>query len=400
MSQKLSSYTYNLILFILLITAAIILIAVASTLDISYSESVNYFHNFNELTILTHSSTSILGASNISLRLPFIIIYLLSVILFYKVSSKYLHRNRDILISTAIFMVLPGVVSASLLVNTSILVVFSILLYVYIYSISSKHSYILLVLFLFLDNSFAILFIALFFYSLKYKDNKLLVVSLILFGISMQMYGFDSGGKPKGFFIETIAIYSSIFSPLVFFYFAYSLYRTLIKGELGLLWYISTVTLLFSILLSFRQSIPIEDFAPFVVVAIPIMVKTFLNSYRVRLPQFRVKHKIGINIALGVLLINTMILLANKPIYFILDNPKKHFAYKHHFAQDIANKLKENGISSIKATSKRLQERLKFYGIGSHSKYSLYPYRVTPLDKDITIKYHNMALLPLFISPN
>ncbi len=398
MSKK--STLPSLIFITLLITAAVVLLTAATTLDISYNESVNYFHNFNELTILTHISTYLFGPSNISLRLPFILIYLLSIILFYKLSSKYINSNRDILISTAIFMALPGVISASLLVNTSILVIFSVLLYIYIYNITSRHSYILLVLFLFLDNSFAILFIALFFYSLKHKDNKLLIVSLILFGISMQMYGFDSGGKPKGFFIETVAIYSSIFSPFIFFYFAYSLYRTSIKGELDLLWYISTTTLIFSILLSFRQSIPIEDFAPFVVVAIPIMVKTFLSSYRVRLPQFRIKHKIGLNIAIVVLLLNSAILLINKPLYLLVENPKKHFAYKHHFAQEIATILKKNNIRAIKTTNLRLQERLKFYGIKNGNRYTLYPYRVNSLDKDITIKYYNMALLPLFINYN
>jgi len=398
MSKKLT--LPSLIFITLLITAAVVLLTAATTLDISYNESVNYFHNFNELTILTHISTYLFGPSNISLRLPFILIYLLSIILFYKLSSKYINSNRDILISTAIFMALPGVISASLLVNTSILVIFSVLLYIYIYNITSKHSYILLVLFLFLDNSFAILFIALFFYSLKHKDNKLLIVSLILFGISMQMYGFDSGGKPKGFFIETVAIYSSIFSPFIFFYFAYSLYRTSIKGELDLLWYISTTTLIFSILLSFRQSIPIEDFAPFVVVAIPIMVKTFLSSYRVRLPQFRIKHKIGLNIAIVILLLNSAILLINKPLYLLVENPKKHFAYKHHFAQEIATILKKNNITAVKTTNLRLQERLKFYGIKNGNRYTLYPYRVNSLDKDITIKYYNMALLPLFINYN
>ncbi|MBL6970227.1 MAG: glycosyltransferase family 39 protein [Campylobacterales bacterium] len=398
MSKKLT--LPSLVFITLLITAAVVLLTAATTLDISYNESVNYFHNFNELTILTHISTYLFGPSNISLRLPFILIYLLSIILFYKLSSKYINSNRDILIATAIFMALPGVISASLLVNTSILVIFSVLLYIYIYNITSKHSYILLVLFLFLDNSFAILFIALFFYSLKHKDNKLLIVSLILFGISMQMYGFDSGGKPKGFFIETVAIYSSIFSPFIFFYFAYSLYRTSIKGELDLLWYISTTTLIFSILLSFRQSIPIEDFAPFVVVAIPIMVKTFLSSYRVRLPQFRIKHKIGLNIAIVVLLLNSAILLINKPLYLLFENPKKHFAYKHHFAQEIATILKKNNITAVKTTNLRLQERLKFYGIKNGNRYTLYPYRVNSLDKDITIKYYNMALLPLFINYN
>ncbi|MBT4708618.1 MAG: hypothetical protein HOB77_07435 [Campylobacteraceae bacterium] len=382
----------------LLLFSALILFTVANTLDISYVESINYFSNFNELTFLTHAATFLFGESNISIRSPFIISYLFSIILFYQISKNYIKHHRDQLISVSIFMALPGVVSASLLINTSILVIFLILLYIYIYNKTNKHSYFLLTLFLFIDNSFAILFISLFFYSLKQKDNKLLVLSLILFGISMQVYGFDSGGKPKGYFIETIAIYASVFSPLIFFYFIYSLYRTAIKGELDLLWYIASTTLIFSFLLSFRQSLDIEEFAPYIVIAIPIMVKTFLNSYRVRLPQFRTKHKIGINIALAVLLINTSIMLFNKPLYLYLDNPSKHFAYKHHFAKDIANELKKNNIYVITTNSKSLQKRLRFYGILPGGSKMLYTYKPKNYDKILNIKYLNKSILTLYLS--
>jgi len=389
---------YHIIISLILLFALSILLFTANHLDISYMESVNYYYNFNELTILTHISTSIFGESNISIRLPFIIIYLISSILLYKLSKKYITHKRDQIISLAIFMALPGVLSASLLINTSILVIFSILLYLFIYNETKRHCYILLFFFLILDNSFAILFISLFFYSLKTKDNKLLVISLLLFGISMQLYGFNSGGKPKGYFIDTFAVYASVFSPLIFLYFIYSLYRVAVKRHIDLLWYIATTTLSFSILLSFRQSIDIEEFAPFVVIAIPLMVKTFLNSYRVRLPQFRYKHKIVINLAVGILLLNSIILLYNKPLYLYLDNPTRHFAYKYNFAKDIATQLKAHKIYKIYTLDKNLRQRLKFYGIKFGGNYKLLSYKPKNYAFKIALNYNYKILKILYIT--
>jgi hypothetical protein len=374
------------------------LLVTAKYLDISYGEAINYFNNIGILGRLTHISTYLFGNSNIALRLPFIVAYFISFILFYKVSQHYLINDLDQIISLSIFMFLPGVVSAGLLVNTSILVILLILLYIYIYNKTKKHSYILLIIFLFIDNSFAILFISLFFYSLKQKDNKLLVLSLILFAISMYLYGFDSGGKPKGYFIDTIAIYASIFSILIFFYFLYSLYQTFINKKVDILWYIATTAFLFSLILSFRQSIKIEEFAPFVVIAIPITVKIFLNSYRVRLPQFRSKHKIALRLSILVLFINTSILLYNKPLYLYLDKPNKHFLYNYNFAEDIANKLKEKNIYKINTFDEDLRLRLKFYGIQSggdkYLSYNIPSYKHTI----INIKYYNKIINSVYIS--
>ena len=100
-------------------------------------------------------------------------------------------------------MLLPGINSVALLVNESIVVVFGTLLYLYLYKVREKEHYVLLILFLFIDNSFAILFLALFFYSLNKKDNTLLIVSLILFGLSMSLYGFSFNGVPKSYFLPS-----------------------------------------------------------------------------------------------------------------------------------------------------------------------------------------------------
>ena len=129
--------------------------------------ALNVFVNRSVLTYVTNTSLYIFGQNDIALRLPFIIFYILSVILMYKITDKYFTYERDRLISICIFMLLPGVLSASLLVNSAIIVTFLTLLYLYYYKKTNNHSYLLLCLFVFIDNSFAILFLALFFYSIK-----------------------------------------------------------------------------------------------------------------------------------------------------------------------------------------------------------------------------------------
>jgi len=359
---------HNHAFFVLLAIAAVILIFVADTLSIGYKESLTYFDETGLLNQLTHFSTTIFGQNNIALRLPFIMFYSLSCIIMYTITKDYFRNENDRLISTLLFMVLPGVISASLLVHNTIIVIFCILLYLYYYKTYQTHNYFLLFLFLFIDNSFAIFYLALFFYSLKRKENALLIISLLLFGLSMQIYGFESSGKPRGHFLDTFTIYASIFSPMIFIYYIYVMYRIGIKGTKTIYWYISVVALVFSLLFSFRQKIHIEDFAPYVVITLPIILKYFFHTFRVRLPMFRRRHYYLSYAALFLLAISITIILVNKPLYLLIKKPDEHFAYKYHFAEEIAKKLKDNNINYISANYK-LQSRLKFYGIKSGEKY-------------------------------
>lgn len=392
-----SQSRYNLAFISLLILHTGILFYISGNFSISYKEAYIYFESFSILKILTNISTSIFGQNDIALRLPFILLYLGSGILLHKLTENYFRRERDRFISIAIFMMLPGVNSAGLLVNESIIVIFSTLLYLYLYKKGSKENYILLFLFLFIDNSFAILYLALFFYSLKEKNNKLLVVSLVLFGLSMSMYGFEVGGRPRGYLLDTFGIYASIFSPFLFLYFFYSLYRIGIKWEKDLIWYISITALGLSLIFSLRQRVAIEDFAPFVVIAIPIMVRLFFHSYRVRLKEFRKNHKLFSSIVLGVLFLNFMLFITNKFLYLVIENPKKHFAYKHHIVKELSEELKKHEINEVFTKNKKLSLRLKFYGIKESTKYYITQTKVKSPFKTIFINYHGKNVATYYI---
>lgn len=386
------------ILFYALLTLLVgVLIFVANSLSISYKEALNVFDNISLLRVITYIPIKLFGYNDIALRLPFIIFYALSACLMYYITADYFKYSSDRLLNIAIFMVLPGLLSASLLVNTAIIVTFCTLLYLYYYKTYEKHNYYLLFLFLFIDNSFAIFYLALFFYSLNKKENRLLIISLILFGLSMYIYGFSTGGKPKSYFLHTFGIYASIFSPLLFLYFFYAMYRVGIKGTKTLYWYISVTALIFSIIFSIRQKVYIEDFAPYVIITLPIMLKLFLHTLRVRLPQFRGIH---MKLALATLLIlalNVILTLFNKPIYKVLENPKKHFAYKYHFAKEIATILKEHNINHIYSDNIELVKRLKFYGITHGDQYfiSLNDYYID--STEFAIRYYGKDVLKVHV---
>ena len=363
---------YNWIFILLLTFHTVVLLYLTNEFSISYKEADIFFNgDISLLTLLTNFSTHIFGQNDFALRIPFILSYIGSAILLYIMTKDFFKTEFQRLISVAIFMLLPGINSAALLVNESIIVVFLTLLYLTIYKYKKRHCYVLLILFLFIDNSFSILFLGLFFYSLAKKDNKLLVVSLVLFGMSMSYFGFDVTGKPKSYLLDTFAIYASIFSPILFLYFFYTIYRIGIKQEKEIVWYISATALGLSLIFSLRQHIKIEDFAPFVVIAIPLMVKLFSHSLNVRLKEFRKWHNYLLRLTIGILILSFLTLVFNKYIYVFLEKSNRHFTYRYHIAKELSNELKKRGIHAIYTSDSKLALRLKFYGIESSKKYYL-----------------------------
>ncbi|MBV5279144.1 MAG: glycosyltransferase family 39 protein [Campylobacteraceae bacterium] len=362
----------NILLFLVVAISGLCLIYGSQDISIGYDEASTFFYGKNLTHYIVAFSTKILGQNDFALRLPFIIFHLLSIILLYKISKPFLKKKIDRILSITIYALLPGVNSVALLVNSGSIVIFLTLLFVYLHMREKIiPSYIVLILSLFVDNSFVILYLALFSYAIFNRKSDMLFLTLILFGLSMYMYGFDTGGKPKGYFIDTLGIYAIIFSPLLFLYFIYALYRILIKEEKNLLWYISFFSLLFSLLLSLRQKLLLEDFAPFVVLAIPLMIKVFFNSYRVRLPVFRKLHTLFFGLIIFSLVSNTLVIFFNKPLYRLIDEPSKHFAINYHIAKELAFELKVIGVQNLSIRDEKMALRLKFYGIEKGEDYIL-----------------------------
>ena len=189
------------------------------------------------------------------------------------------------------------------------------------------------------------------------------ILSFILFALNLSFYGFEVGGKPKGYLLDTLGIFAACFSPLIFLYFFYVIYRLTFDKNKSLLWFLMSITFVFCSLLSLRQKLYMEDFLPFCVISTPLLVKTLMQSYRVRLPEFRLKYKIFIECSVIFLVICYFLIIANNILYFFIKDPNKHFANNYHIAKDLAEQLKDNNIFKVHVYDKSLQKRLLFYGI-------------------------------------
>lgn len=376
----------RIILFLILGFDAIVLLYEVSTLSITAHEADVLFNTTSFVHYLTQFSVTAFGHNDYALRMPMILFHLLSVVLLYQVSKPYVKRNSDRLWLVFVYILLPGVISAALLVNSAGIMIFTLFLLLYLYQKKSPFIPLVLVLSLAIDGSIGLLYFALFVYAFNKNNKFYMVVTPILFFIAYYLYGFDTMGKPSGHFLDTLGLYATIFSPVVFLFLIYVLYRKMITKEYDITLYVGGVVFVLSLLLSFRQQIHIEHFAPYLMLILPLAAQTFFSSYRVRLRAFRGRYRVMVTVGFAILAMHFFLLLFNKGLYLFLENPHDHFAYKTHIVKELAAALKSQNIDCLSAESDNLQRRLKFYGISECSERVLYE---VPLDinSDVTIRY-------------
>jgi len=381
---------YRYIFFLILGIDALVLLFETSELSISYHEASMLYGGFSFLQTVEKIFIFLFGQNDFAFRLPMIIFHILSFVLLYNISKKYLKYDRDRLWLMLVFVLLPGVTSSAILVDSAGFVIFGLLLFIYLYKkVSQIYIYPLLSFYIIADGIFSYLFFSLVFFSLYIKDRYFLLFNIGAFMISMYLYGINTQGLPQGHFLDVIGLYCAIFTPIIFIYIFYILYRRYLTKEIDVLWFISSVTLVLSLLLSFRQRIYIEHFAPYLIVALPLAAQTFATSYRVRLKIFRTKYKAAFMISLVFLLFNSFLVLFNKYIYLVLDKPQKHFAYKMHIAKELAHELKRRDINCVK-TDDSMQQRLKFYDITKCKNYILKENYINKNNtNNVTISYNN-----------
>ncbi len=361
---------YKIIFFLIIGLDALNLFFQTSELSVAYREMLILNGDTSPLKLLIKFSIFIFGQNDFALRLPMIVTHLLSVILFYSISKEYMNeRNR--LWSVLIFILLPGVLSAALLIDQAGLILFGLLLFIWVYKQGYKVAYYLLLgSFAFLDNSFIYLFLSLSIYAIYKKDRNFFLFNMFAFFISVFSFGIDAHGTPNGHFLDSLALYAAIFSPIVFIYIVFILYRRYLSKQIDIIWFIATVTFIVSLLLSFRQIIPIEHFAPYLIVALPLATQTFVSSYRVRLKMFRRRYRLIFAISFLLLVVNILTVIFNKNIYKFIENPKKHFVYKYQVAKELAQLLKKRSIPCVN-TDYKMQQRLSFYGVTKCNRYTL-----------------------------
>jgi len=301
----------------------------------------------------------------IGLRIFSLFFGFLSIGLFYLLSRRHFKKDTNVYLSTLIFMFLPGILTATTMANVAIIVLPIVLLFVlfhekgYIYLLPP----LMLVLF-FVHNASIVFFVAVLLYAVMYREKKLAIFSLAFLMASLYLSkGIEIGGVPSGHFVEVFGHYATVFSPLLFIYFFYAMYRILLREKKGLIWYISFTALAFSLLLSIRQKIHITDFAPYVMIAVVLMLKLFNNTIGVRLPEFQKRYKRGFIVVISFLALSVFLIVGHKLLYMVLDDPRKHFVHRIYKPYLLAKELKSEGIECYDGAHGRERYQLRYYDI-------------------------------------
>ncbi len=349
---------------------------------------IQSIEKFWPLRYIIDFSVFLFGKNDFALRFPQLFFSVLSVVLFYNLSKYIFDKRKDIYFASVIFSLIPGFIISSLIINKSIYIIFLILLFLYFYLVNKKISYFLLLIFVFVDYSFISLYIALIFYSIYKQNNRLLLYSLLLLSLNANYFEYSIGGKPRGYFLDIFGTYILIFSPLVFIYFLYTLYKGFFYRK-GIVFFISVTAFILSILFSFRQRIKIDDYAPFVLPYVLYMVKIFLNSYRVRLPVFRKGYKILFTLLFSSLIIFDIMLFLNKY------TPARNLTQSFYFIKPLSNFLRQNNINFINCNNDSLCKVLIFYGMKTGNKYKL---NYSKRNKKVSIFHKNKKILDIDVS--
>ena len=343
---------------------AIAVFYLASTTPITAHEAKILYTSTDIVSILMRWGDS-LGMGFIGFRVFFIFFGFMSIGLFYELSRRYFKKDEDAYLSTLIFMFLPGILTATTLVNVVILVLPLVLLFVILHE---KGHYLLLppimLALFFIHEASIIFFVAVLLYSVMHKEKKLAIFSLsFLLAFVYLAKGIEIGGRPSGHFAEIFGLYATVFSPLLFLYFFFAMYRILLREKKTLIWYISFTALAFSLLLSIRQRVNITDFAPYVMIAIVLMLDVFNHAIGVRLPQFQKRYKRGFIVVMSFLALSVFLIVGHKLLFLVLDDTRTHFAHRIYKPYLLAKELKSEGIECYDGAHGRERYQLRYYNI-------------------------------------
>jgi hypothetical protein len=337
----------------------------ASTTPITPHEAKNLYGQTSIVSLMMQWGGAVVHGF-LGLRIFFLFFAFLSLRIFYELSQRYFQRREDVYLSTSLFMFLPGILTATALANVGIIVLALVLFFVLLYE--RRHFLILpliMTALFFIHEASIIFFVALFFYGIAHRDKMLGILSAaFIFAFIYLAKGIEIGGRPSGHFLEIFGLYAAVFSPLLFLYFFYTMYRILLRGRKTLMWYISFTALAVSLLLSIRQKVYITDFAPYVMISTIAMVDIFMQSLRVRLPEFQKRYLRAYYVVIAVLSVSVLAIIFNQPFYYFSDNNPRHFAARIYQPYDLAVSLREKGVECYDAKG-RTALQLRYYGIPS-----------------------------------
>lgn len=367
---KTSNLRTNVLFCLILGINVGLLLLACGDLSIHHKEAAGVFYSQDLLFVVVRFFLNTFGWNDYVLRLPFVLLHMGNMFLLYRISRLYLKKPRDSLTVVLVYALLPGVIFSALFVLKSGFIIFVTLLCCYYQVRFKKMPYPIMLIAVFLDGSFAVLFFALFFYALKNKNTLGMFASLVFFALNMYLFGLDVSGSPRNYFLQNLSKMAFYFSPLLLVYYFYTIVNAL-KKQNNILVDIGATSLFFVILLSFRQDVDLESLFPMSVVALPVAIRHFFSDMRVRLPNFRAAYVRRFVVIFVLLLTQSFVLYGNKLLY--LFGMQNHFASSYYISKDLADILKSLGVESINVGNRKLELALRFYGIKSGESPYLLP---------------------------
>lgn len=343
---------------------AVAIIYLAITLPIGSHEAVIFYTDDGILKELSHFAKGWFD-NGLDFRFPFVVFGLLNIPLFFLMSKQYFSKVEDSYFATIIFALLPGIITSAVLVNIAVLVITLVMLFLIFYAQKLVFFQVIVaILLLYIHDASIIFFISLAIFAAFKRDQLLFSIASFLIAISFLYFNkLQVGGHPSGEFLQLFALYAALFSPLLFLYFFYALYRIWLREKKEILWYIAFSSFSLSILLSLRQKVIMTDFAPYVIVAVVLMVVTYQRSINVRLPEFQKNYRLGFRIIFASLVLSSLLIVLQKPLYFFYPDKRKHFTYPFYEPYWQMLELREIGQECYTVTHSKVQFQLKYHGI-------------------------------------
>ena len=301
------------------------------------------------------------SSNKIVLRFPFFVLSILSISLFYLYLKSYFKKVEDVKLSLFIFILTPGFFVSNIIINWATIPILLTILLLFSVKYKNRLTIVLIIMLLFFTNTASfVVYIALFLY-LFFKKRDYLIQILLIVAIFLYFYfnRFYIGGVPSGHFLKLMGIYAVTFSPFYFLAILYAIYRLYKDKDIDLLWYISIVSFILSIIFSIRQKILVTDFTPFFIISSLLVVKVFKNSMLIRLKEYRKKYIFLCKSVIFMLLLETLIVVLNYPIYIFIGI--KLFIIDTNI-YTIYNNSQKKEVKCIKDYSNHYKNLYKYYG--------------------------------------
>lgn len=342
-----------------------VLLFIINGASVSFNEIKALESGANLVAKIAQISIERFGANDFALKLPNLALNAANLTLIYLISLRVLKFKKDALLCVCVYAALPAVIMQGVILNETTLMLFIVLLICYIELVDSRIAYPIFALAIFIDSSAFMLFLALFCYAIFRRKFKSAIFAAICLIANLLLFGIDVGGLPRGRFLDVIAEFSLLYSPPLFVFYIYTLYRNMTKNPhsaANLMLFISVTSIVVSIVLSVRQEVDKEIFMFMSLCGIPLMIRQFLSEIRVRLPAFQGAYKNRFIIVLAVLIFEASLLVFSRAVCANL-NRGENFLAQFYIAKEVAAELKARNISRVKIADEKMQARLGFYGI-------------------------------------